>query len=1070
MNLPAFITSSARCLSPRVTAVATALVAVALPAAGQLFGPAQTIRSGQSPAAWVQAADVDRNGLGDVVYSPSAGKLDVLLRQPGGTWTTVPLVTSGVLAVLNAVVADFDGDGLPDVAAYVQKTSTDSGVHLVRQTAAGVFDTAAPTYFKLGATPAANGPMRVADIDRDGKLDLALAWKVSTAGSNAGRAGWLRGTGNGAFTSLAPFFLRTFDNPTDVEVGDFDRDGDVDIAVADADLFVHAGPDFGSQSVVDLSRSAVRMRAVDQNRDGWLDLMVSHAPPVGTLVVYRGGPGGFTIPAGADFSAMLMGTNAGLVTGDLDLDGRSDAVCNATALFDRGGVAAAPVPLPGFPAPSGAVALCDDDADGDLDVICGSATGVVRIPNLLPHRSLNRAVTTADGPAGSAATGATAATTFATGDFNRDGRADVASVTSSTGDVRVLLNSNGTSVTSTVIGNIPSCRHLISADLDGDGDTDLAAPSITTGRIVWFANNGTGSSWTLNVIPYAVNTPFGLACGDVNLDGRPDLVTNSVTGGALHLLAGGANGTFTGSTLVSFASVNQIEIADVVPGGRPEIVLRHGSQGAVALLRHGAGGWTQSSVLPAGLLGGGGEGLAVTDLDGNGLDDVVAGFSWWVYHSLQTAPGTFSAPAVMDGLTFVPAGTLGTVRSLRAADLNLDGRPEIVAAMQDGVAVLSPILPGRPVIDPVVVVRESAEPQTDVAVACLDGDVVPELWHHAASGNRIAISRVPAPVVTLSPSPAWTHAGAMNYPLQQYAGAALLKMGATHHGWPGDAPVALSQLRITLVQDNAARTPLTAELVNYSFTDFSLWRDEVNPLVLDAGTGDTFLASAPVGVPDAAGSLVIQFGTSARLVAGQERQIFLGAMTGATIANYAFRLEMQAGTLAGCLVPNDGNSVTFPVAGLVSSSTAARFKSGPPTIRQSWRSYWFKTPHDIGLAADMADPDGDGLVNLLEYAFDLDPTAPDSIRSQVEAQGNGFYFSFWPDVYSFDVGLTVLASPDLRSWSPVATRNLAGQWTETVGDVFPGNSDGDLLQQIYYTPRKPGSPEWFRLEAQSLAP
>ena len=39
----------------------------------------------------------------------------------------------------------------------------------------------------------------------------------------------------------------------------------------------------------------------------------------------------------------------------------------------------------------------------------------------------------------------------------------------------------------------------------------------------------------------------------------------------------------------------------------------------------------------------------------------------------------------------------------------------------------------------------------------------------------------------------------------------------------------------------------------------------------------------------------------------------------------------------------------------------------------SWRQAHFGTACNCGMAADTADPDGDGLVNIVEYAFNLDP-------------------------------------------------------------------------------------------------
>lgn len=53
--------------------------------------------------------------------------------------------------------------------------------------------------------------------------------------------------------------------------------------------------------------------------------------------------------------------------------------------------------------------------------------------------------------------------------------------------------------------------------------------------------------------------------------------------------------------------------------------------------------------------------------------------------------------------------------------------------------------------------------------------------------------------------------------------------------------------------------------------------------------------------------------------------------------------------------------------------SVARFKPGALTALQQWRQDHFGTAEDAGEAANTADPDGDSISNLVEFAFDLDP-------------------------------------------------------------------------------------------------
>jgi hypothetical protein len=50
----------------------------------------------------------------------------------------------------------------------------------------------------------------------------------------------------------------------------------------------------------------------------------------------------------------------------------------------------------------------------------------------------------------------------------------------------------------------------------------------------------------------------------------------------------------------------------------------------------------------------------------------------------------------------------------------------------------------------------------------------------------------------------------------------------------------------------------------------------------------------------------------------------------------------------------------------------------PPTPLQEWRRIHFGSPDDSGPGANNADPDSDGVENLAEFAFDLDPKTPDA--------------------------------------------------------------------------------------------
>lgn len=113
----------------------------------------------------------------------------------------------------------------------------------------------------------------------------------------------------------------------------------------------------------------------------------------------------------------------------------------------------------------------------------------------------------------------------------------------------------------------------------------------------------------------------------------------------------------------------------------------------------------------------------------------------------------------------------------------------------------------------------------------------------------------------------------------------------------------------------------------------------------------------------------------------------------------------------------------------INAGTGYRFADHDPVIvdlnlvpeltpQQSWRLAHFDSIDNAGDAADMADPDGDGLANLIEYALDLDPTAPSAPGlPQASAAGDNWIYTYSRPMSRTDVTLVVEVSTDLSSWT-----------------------------------------------------
>jgi hypothetical protein len=108
----------------------------------------------------------------------------------------------------------------------------------------------------------------------------------------------------------------------------------------------------------------------------------------------------------------------------------------------------------------------------------------------------------------------------------------------------------------------------------------------------------------------------------------------------------------------------------------------------------------------------------------------------------------------------------------------------------------------------------------------------------------------------------------------------------------------------------------------------------------------------------------------------------------------------------------------------------------PATVAQ-WRAVYFGTTNNTGSGADSADPDGDGIPNLLEYAFGLDPGHADAGAGRLSAvvvRTNGadwFGCSFLRNTNATDLTLKVQGLGRLAgaAWTDVATYTAGSGWT-----------------------------------------
>jgi hypothetical protein len=424
------------------------------------------------------------------------------------TRTTVPLPGSGVGTESGLAVGDFDADGRADVAV-----SLGSGdLSILLQDAAGGFAHAAGSPRAIGASYA--GPMKAADLDHDGHLDLVALQSRETGATVA----VLRGAGDGTFAAAETIAVPG--GAGTMALGDVDRDGELDLVTGTTlsgggRMVVQRGEGdggFGAPLSLDVALDGLYPSGIalaDLDGDGDLDAAVAHLfVPDGVVTVLRGdGAGGFARSAGGPFD--IGSATLALSAGDLDGDGRTDL--------------AAPV-IP----PSG------DTRSATPGVLLGNGDGSFRA-----------------GPVGSFVTPPelNPASTFALplGDLDGDGRLDAGLPVSQAQGLWPLLGDGAGGFQPGTAAPVPAASTVTAgaiADVDGDDRLDVLLTSISSPRLVVLVNDGEP----------AIDVPAALALGTRQLGDPPASATVRIDNPGDHglrvaslTLGGAAAGDFSAS-------------------------------------------------------------------------------------------------------------------------------------------------------------------------------------------------------------------------------------------------------------------------------------------------------------------------------------------------------------------------------------------------------------------------------------------------------------------------------------------------------------------------------------------
>jgi len=581
-------------------------------------------------------ADLDGDGDLDVVAAVRDSTPNVRWYEntagDGSTWSGVKTILNSMNGARYVGVADIDADGDSDVVASAELADK---ISFLRNSSLTWSEVQINTDLLDGGSQ-----LDIADFDGDGKLDVAAV------AENASNVLWWRNTVGDGSVWVENYVSTTLNGAHGLAAADFDFDGDIDLvtgarAGAELDWWENStgdGTTWDKHLIQSLTGPGRAVAVGDINKDGWIDVVLNSDTKLRwwkNEAIHRNTPF--------------------LQTRDVDLA--------ALGAWD--------------------IKAADLDHDGDLDLVGSAKTG----DKVVAYRN-----TSSDGTSfttTNVATGFDGAGALDLGDIDRDGQIDIVGAADDGGDLVWWRNANGlgTSFTATNIDlGFLAAKAVKLADIDGDGDLDLAAASTGGDEIAFYRNtNGDGSLWNkITAISFFVDAS-GVDVGDIDGDGDLDIVGSATGDDAISWAKNttGDGSAFTEQVVTnSFDGAAAVKLADIDHDGDLDIVAVAELADTAAWFENTAGNgtaWTQHTI-DATLDGA--RGVEVADLDQDGDLDVIA----------TQANGTGRVVAFLNvngnGLTWSTLSIDNTFAGgalVSAADVDGDGRPDVLAgAATDG--------------------------------------------------------------------------------------------------------------------------------------------------------------------------------------------------------------------------------------------------------------------------------------------------------------------------------------------------------------------------------------------------
>lgn len=477
------------------------------------------------------------------------------------------------------------------------------------------------------------------------------------------------GTGSSALE------MATANNPTIIEMGDFDNDGSKDIAVlnaGDPSIGLFYGRGFGLVSamikITPICTGPSHMTSGDFNEDTYTDFIVTCSGSGRISTILSDGSGGFLPVQHIDVDPTET-IPVAIVAADFNGDGHLDIVTLSAASYVaslRHGVGNGTFGVhTEYAVGSGPsqLAVGDFDHDGRKDVaVVNSGENTVGV---LMNNSLGGFFNYSFSLVGAAPS------SIVVKDFNNDSYDDIAVVNNIDNSLMVLVNDQfGSFLPPTPINTGMGPISMVSADIDGDNILDILVANLDSHTLSPFYGNGDGSFITGSEVDTLTN-PIFVAAGDLDGNGHTDVVISSSGAQQIQIFIGQGNGVLglEGATESNPAATVLVDVDN--DGLQDLVVVQTGSNKTSIFKGNGSGLWTPLSTISSGV---GPSGVVAGDFNRDGFVDLAI-----IYQNIASlrifegdGTGQFASPYIYS--------TGVQPSSIVAHDLNNDGHLDIAVS------------------------------------------------------------------------------------------------------------------------------------------------------------------------------------------------------------------------------------------------------------------------------------------------------------------------------------------------------------------------------------------------------